>query len=171
VFGPQKGATAAQVSLLTRRLTLLAEQFRSRTDVDVTALEGGGAAGGLAGGLAAIGARLVPGFDVVAEAAGLESALDDALLAVTGEGKVDGSSLDGKVVAGVIDWCDELGVPNVAVVGGQVTDDARARLAEVAGVQVLALTERVWQTDEAFERAALLVEEATVEAGRRALGQ
>jgi len=65
----------------------------------------------------------------------------------------------------------ELGVPNVAVVGGQVTDDARARLAEVAGVQVLALTERVWQMDEAFERAALLVEEATVEAGRRALGQ
>ena len=95
VFGPQKGATAAQVSLLTRRLTLLAEQYRSRTGVDVNALEGGGAAGGLAGGLAAIGARLVIGFDVVAEAAGLESALADALLAVTGEGKVDASSLEG----------------------------------------------------------------------------
>jgi glycerate kinase len=171
VFGPQKGATAAQVSLLTRRLTLLAEQFRSRTGVDVTTLEGGGAAGGLAGGLAAIGARLVIGFDVVAEAAGLESALADALLAVTGEGRVDASSLEGKVVAGVIDWCEELGVPTVAVVGGQVTDDARTRLSEIAGVQVLALTERVWQPEEAFERAALLVEEATVEAGRRALAQ
>ena len=52
------------------------------------------------------------------------------------------------------------------VIAGQVTDDARARLAEIAGVQVLALTDRVWQPEEAFERAALLVEEATVEAGR-----
>jgi glycerate kinase len=171
VYGPQKGASDAQVALLTRRLGLLAHQFEARTGVDVTRLEGGGAAGGLAGGLAAIGARIVPGFDVIAEGAQFDAALEGALVAVTGEGKVDATSLEGKVVAGVVDWCEELGVPRVGIIGGQVTDDARARLEAHAGVQILALTERAWHEQEAFERAALLLEEAAVEAGRAALAQ
>ena len=70
VYAPQKGASSAQVALLTRRLEQLAGVYRQRTGVDVTQLEGGGAAGGLAGGLAALGARLEPGFEVVAQAAG-----------------------------------------------------------------------------------------------------
>jgi glycerate kinase len=166
VYGPQKGASNAQVSLLTRRLQRLAEQYRARTERDVTTLEGAGAAGGLAGGLAAIGARLAPGFDVVAEAVGLEQALDDAVIAVTGEGRLDVTSLAGKVVGGVLDWCEDLGVPRVGVIAGQVTDDARTVLAARADVNVLALTDRVWHAGEAFERARLLVEEAAVEAGR-----
>jgi len=170
IYGPQKGATDAQVALLSRRLQTLADQYRTRTGVDVTALAGAGAAGGLAGGLAAIGAHLVPGFDAVAEAVGLEVLLDDAALVITGEGKVDASSLAGKVVGGVLDWASDAGVDNVAVVAGQVTDDARAALAERPNTQVLALTERVWQASEAFTRAALLVEEAAIEAARNALG-
>ncbi|MCZ7528129.1 MAG: glycerate kinase [Acidimicrobiia bacterium] len=86
VYGPQKGATAAQVSLLTRRLQRLADEYVDRLGRDVRDLEGGGAAGGLAGGLAAIGATLEPGFEVVARAADLESALEGADLVVTGEG-------------------------------------------------------------------------------------
>jgi glycerate kinase len=170
VFAPQKGASAAQVSLLTRRLQMLADQYRSRTGVDVTRLTGAGAAGGLAGGLAAIGAELAPGFDVVAEAVGLETALDGADLAMTGEGKFDASSLAGKVVGGVLAWADELDVAGVAIVAGQVADDARDALAERRGVQVLALTDRVWQSSETYARTALLVEEAAIEAGRNALG-
>ncbi len=172
VYGPQKGASDAQVALLTRRLVRLADQYRARTGVDVSSLPGAGAAGGLAGGLAAIGARLAPGFDVVADAVGLEAAIEDAAFVVTGEGKVDGSSLEGKVVGGVLDWCDDLGVPAAAVIAGQVTDDARTDLEGRTGsrVQVLALTDRVWQEAEAYERAALLLEEAAIEAGRNALG-
>lgn len=169
VYGPQKGATPAQVALLTRRLERLAGEYLARTGVDVTALEGAGAAGGLAGGLAAIGARLAPGFDVVAEAAGLEAALEGAALAVTGEGRLDVSSLEGKVVGGVLEWCADLGVPRAAVIAGQVTDEARAAVA-AANVRVDALTDRVWDEREAFERAALVLEEAAVEAGRWALG-
>jgi glycerate 2-kinase len=107
VYGPQKGATPAQVSLLTRRLARLADEYRNRTGVDVTVLEGGGAAGGLAGGLTAIGARLEPGFDVVARAAGLDRALEDADLVVTGEGRLDRTSFEGKVVGGVLEWAAE----------------------------------------------------------------
>jgi len=170
VYGPQKGASGAQVALLTRRLQTLSEQYRSRTGVDVTQLTGAGAAGGLAGGLAAIGAELAPGFEVVAEAVGLEAAFEGADLAITGEGKLDASSLAGKVVGGVLAWADELGVANVAIVAGQATDEARAALAEHAGVQVLALTDRVWQASETYTRTALLVEEAAIEAARNALG-
>jgi glycerate kinase len=169
VYGPQKGATGAQVALLTRRLELLAQQYEQRTGVDVRQLEGGGAAGGLAGGLAAIGAHLAPGFDVIADALDLEEVLDDALLAVTGEGQLDASSLEGKVVGGVVDWCEEIGVPAVAIIAGQITDEGRERALAHPGVQVLSLTERAFQPSEAFERAALLVEEAAIEAGSAVL--
>jgi glycerate 2-kinase len=169
VYGPQKGASPAQVSLLTRRLQRLADLYRTRTGIDVTTLAAAGSAGGLAGGLAAIGAQLVPGFDAVAEAVGLESACEGAVLVATGEGKLDVSSLEGKVVGGVLAWAADLGVPRVAVIAGQVTDDARAALADRPGVEVLALTDRVWQAGEAYARAALLVEEAAVEAGCTAL--
>jgi glycerate kinase len=169
VYGPQKGASDAQVALLGRRLERLAEQYARRRGVDVTTVEGAGAAGGLAGGLFAIGARLEPGFDVVAAAVGLEDAFDGATLVVTGEGRLDATSFEGKVVGGVLDWAGDLGVEHCAVVAGTVDDDAREELA-VRHTQVLALTDRVWQEDEAFSRAALLVEEAAVEAARHALG-
>ena len=96
MFAPQKGATDAQVSLLTRRLASLAEQYEQRTGVDVRTLSGAGAAGGLAGGLAAIGAEIEPGFDVVANAVGLDDALDGVDLVVTGEGRLDATSFDGQ---------------------------------------------------------------------------
>ena len=63
----------------------------------------------------------------------------------------------------------DAGVPHVAVIAGQVTDDAREEMAVHAGAQVLALTDRVWQSGEAFSRAAVLVEEAALEAGRAVL--
>jgi glycerate kinase len=169
VFAPQKGASEAQVALLTRRLASLAAQYEQRTGVDVRAVPGGGAAGGLAGGLAAIGAELEPGFDVVAGAVDLERALEDVDLVVTGEGKLDGTSFAGKVVGGVLEWTADAGVPHVAVIAGQVTPEARDEMALYANAQLLALTDRVWQSAEAFSRAAVLVEEAALEAGRTVL--
>jgi glycerate kinase len=168
VFGPQKGASPAQVQLLARRLVRLADEYEARTGVDVRTIEGAGAAGGLAGGLAALGARLEPGFDVVAQAAGLDAALQGAGLVVTGEGRVDASSFAGKVVGGVLEWAAEEGVAHLGLIAGQVTDDAREELGVLGPVRVLALTERVWQSGEAFARAATLVEEAAVELGRDA---
>jgi glycerate 2-kinase len=168
VYGPQKGASDAEVQLLTRRLARLAEQYASRTGVDVLEVDGGGAAGGLAGGLAAIGARIEPGFDVVANAAGLDAALDGADLVLTGEGKVDASSFAGKVVGGVLEWAADVGIPARGVIAGQITNEARDELS-VLGAWADALTDRVWQSGEAFTRAALLVEEAAIDLARRAL--
>ena len=67
LFAPQKGATPAQVELLRRRLQRLAQVYLDEHGVDVLALPGAGAAGGLAGGLAAAGATLIEGFDLVAD--------------------------------------------------------------------------------------------------------
>jgi glycerate kinase len=168
-YGPQKGASDAQVELLTRRLARLADTYRARTGVDVESLDGAGAAGGLAGGLAALGARLEPGFDVVAHAAGLDDAFEGVTMVLTGEGRTDVTSFEGKVVGSVLEWAAELGVEARAVVAGQMTDEAREELS-VLGARGYALVDRVWQAGEAFARAATLVEEAALEAGRAALG-
>lgn len=117
IFGPQKGATPAQVELLRRRLERLVQMYIEDHEVDVSALPGAGAAGGLAGGLAAIGARLVPGFELIADELGLAELVEGADLVITGEGLVDDQSFRGKVVGGVIEIAEELGVPVVIVCG------------------------------------------------------
>src|SRR4051794_13204752 len=109
VFAPQKGASPEQVQVLRERLARL----------DVPDLPGSGAAGGLAGGLPAIGARLLPGFDLVAERVGLRERLAAADLVVTGEGLVDATSLAGKVVGRVLDRARGAGT-EVLVVAGDV---------------------------------------------------
>jgi glycerate kinase len=116
-FGPQKGATPAQVALLERRLERLAQVYEEDHGVDVRHLEGGGAAGGLAGGLAALGARLMPGFDLVADLIDLEDRLEGADLVVTGEGFVDEQSFEGKAVGGVLELAAAAGVPALVVAG------------------------------------------------------
>ncbi len=124
VFAPQKGATPAQVELLTRRLEALVEVYRDDYGVDVTELEGAGAAGGLAGGLACVGAELIPGVELVADALALADAMEDADLVVTGEGHLDEESFRGKVVGGVAELAAESGVRCVAVVGDADEVDA-----------------------------------------------
>jgi glycerate kinase len=109
VFAPQKGATPDQVRILRERLAKLV----------VPDLPGSGAAGGLAGGLAAVGARLLPGFDLVADRLGLEGHLVEADLVVTGEGVLDATSFTGKVVGRVLERAKAAGV-EALVIGGDV---------------------------------------------------
>jgi glycerate kinase len=135
VFGPQKGASPAQVELLRRRLERLAQLYLEDHGVDVRDLPGAGAAGGLAGGLAAVGARLESGFDLVADVVDLDERLEGCDLVVTGEGFVDEQSFDGKVVGGIVDLAAALEVP-VLVVAGEVM----APMPD--GVATVSLTER-----------------------------
>jgi glycerate 2-kinase len=117
-FAPQKGATPAQVALLRGRLERLAQDYRQESGVDVSAVEGAGAAGGLAGGLLTVGARLVPGFHLVADMIDLPERMGAADLVVTGEGHLDEWSFRGKAVGGVVELADEAGV-DVVIVAGQ----------------------------------------------------
>jgi glycerate kinase len=89
-----------------------------------------GAAGGLSGGLwAAFGARLVPGAAYVLGLLGFDRHLDDADGAVTGEGRLDSQSLEGKLVGEVAKRCRDAGVPLHAIAGQVDLDqDSVARL-------------------------------------------
>ncbi|HEX2849562.1 MAG TPA: glycerate kinase, partial [Acidimicrobiales bacterium] len=149
VFAPQKGATEKQVELLTRRLERLAQVYDDELGVDVRELAGSGAAGGLAGGLAAIGATLVPGFDLVADAIDLLARVEGADLVVTGEGFLDEQSFEGKAVGGVCEIADDAGVPVVVVAG-----DVLAGLEVPKGVEVVSLVERFGEERARSETAA-----------------
>jgi glycerate kinase len=103
VFGPQKGASPEDVRVLDEALGHYAAVIRRDLALDVRNQPGAGAAGGLGAGLVAfLGARLRPGFEVVAEAVGLPDRLASAEVAVTGEGKYDRSTERGKAPAGVL---------------------------------------------------------------------
>lgn len=118
VFGPQKGADAGAIDRLDRGLATFAEVLSTQTGVDVQALSGAGAAGGAAGGMAAmLGARIVPGAQLVLDAVGLADALEGASLCITGEGRLDDQTLQGKAPAEVAAMCRDSGVPCVGVCG------------------------------------------------------
>ena len=118
VYGPQKGASADDVVVLDRALAHLAAVVERDIGVDLRDEPGAGAAGGLGFGLMAfLGARIRPGVDVVADALGLPRAMAAADLAITGEGRLDGQSLRGKIPAGILRLGRELSVPVVIVCG------------------------------------------------------
>ena len=117
VFGPQKGASPTQVELLRRRLERLAQVYAETYGVAVDDIEGSGAAGGLAGGLACVGAELANGFELLAEEVDLYGRIERADLVVTGEGALDATSFQGKVVGGVGELAAAAGVPVLTVVG------------------------------------------------------
>jgi len=134
VFGPQKGASPAEVELLRRRLERLAQVYDEEYGVAVGDLPRAGAAGGLAGGLAAIGASLVDGVDLVADELALDELVDGVDLVVSGEGHLDASSFEGKVVGGVAAHATALAVP-LFVVAGRVDPEVAARVDAVSLVE------------------------------------
>lgn len=135
VFGPQKGASPEDVAELERRLAAM-EELRPVADVP-----GAGAAGGLGAALAALGAELVPGIELVLEAVAFTERLRGATLVVTGEGKVDETSAHGKVPAGVVRACAAHGVP-CAVFGGLVERAGARALYALGAAAVLPLSGR-----------------------------
>lgn len=139
VFAPQKGASAAQVALLRTRLQQLVARYRAEYGVDVSAVDGGGAAGGLAGALYAVGGVIRPGFELVADHVDLAERIEQAELVVTGEGYLDAQSLDGKVVGGVLELAAELGRPAV-VLAGDADDDVVGALRAGDGPGCVAVT-------------------------------
>ena len=121
-FAPQKGATPPQVKFLQNRLERLAQIYYEERKVDVTTLPMAGAAGGLAGALASVGGKLINGFEAVAENMGLLELIEETDLVITGEGEVNASSFDGKVVGGILQLAEETNTQAI-VIAGQVHEN------------------------------------------------
>lgn len=123
VFGPQKGADDESVRLLDKGLKHLSNQLIKQLDLDVAQTPGAGAAGGLGAGIMAfLDGTLESGIETVLDTVRFNTLLNDADLVFTGEGKIDGQSLRGKVVVGVTRRAKKQNVPVVAVVG-DIGDD------------------------------------------------
>ncbi len=151
VYGPQKGATPSEVDQLDEALFRYAMVVRRHFGIDLANMPGAGAAGGLAGGLVAfLGARLASGFDLVAEATGLRERLASADLVVTGEGRFDAQSTQGKVTGRLMDLAAGAGKP-VVLFAGQSIEAGAART-----IQSIEPDER-----RAMENAAELLTELT----------
>ena len=154
VFGSQKGASPAQVQFLTTRLEKLVHVYQQNYGVDVSEISGAGAAGGLAGGLAALGAQLVPGFDLVAEEVELDVLLSDVDVVITGEGFMDSESFAGKVVGSMAELASEWKI-QIAAICGEIHPDVRSLIKSVSLVETFG-------RDEAFARPLHCIEHAAL---------
>ena len=118
VYGPQKGATPEQIIQLDNGLMSLTEVIKKKYNLEVRDMKGAGAAGGLGMGLVAFaGAKLQSGIDAVLTVAKFREKLEWADLVITGEGRIDGQTINGKVPVGVAKLAAEKNVPVIAIVG------------------------------------------------------
>lgn len=159
VYAPQKGAAPEDVASLDAGLSRLAQVLRRDLGVDVERVPGAGAAGGAgAGALAFLGARLVPGVDLLLDLVGFDDALPGAALVLTGEGSFDRQTLAGKAPLGVARRARAAGVP-VAVLAGRVdlTPAERNGLAALGVVDVRELLELEPNPERAVQDAAALL--------------
>ncbi|HZW54207.1 MAG TPA: glycerate kinase [Candidatus Elarobacter sp.] len=154
VFGPQKGASSADVAFLDRGLARLADAMTAATGRDLRHRPGAGAAGGLGWALAsACGAQLERGVALVAAVRGLSGALRGADWCFTGEGRIDAQTLRGKVVDGVAALAREAGVRVVVAFGGSV-DLAAERELRARGVRCVPIAPGPLSLEEAMRTAA-----------------
>ena len=118
IFGPQKGATAAMVEQLDAGLRHYADVIARDLGRQVADVPGAGAGGGIgAAMLVFLGGRLRPGSEIVADAVGLDAAVADADLVLTGEGRIDSQTIHGKTPVGVARVAQRHGKPVIAVAG------------------------------------------------------
>jgi glycerate kinase len=161
VYAPQKGADAAQVQQLDKGLRQLAAVLEESTGRQLADKPGTGAAGGIAISLQSyFDVQLVPGIELISEAAGLEKAMQQANLAITGEGKIDAQTLQGKVIAKIIEQAAWAGVPVLACCG-VLDEDAWTgnTLRKLAGI--ITLTDAETDSAYAIKHAASLLTQRT----------
>jgi len=138
VYGPQKGASPAEVAELDAALARWADAVQRATGVDAAGTAGAGAAGGVGfAALAVLGARLEPGIDLILALVRFREALPGARLVITGEGSLDAQTLHGKAPAGVAAAARSAGIPVVAVAGRSLLSAAELEPAGILAAYAL----------------------------------
>ena len=151
IFGPQKGATSQQIIFIEEGLKHLAEIVKTSLGIDVSKIEGGGAAGGLAAGLSAfLGAEIRSGFDFVAHTINLEKHLHKADIVITGEGRYDKQSSNGKTTGRIKKLCQEQNKPCIIFTGETASKDK----------DIWTITDSTIDKEQSMSKASLFLEQA-----------
>ena len=172
VYGPQKGASAEQITRLDAAMSNWAQVLGRATGTDLATHPGAGAAGGVGfAAMAALGATLRPGIDMVLELVGLRGHLPGADLVITGEGSLDRQSLAGKAPIGVADAARRAGVPVVAVCGRTSLDVGELRRAAITTAYALTdlepdVTRCIAEAGPLLERIGAIVARSQLSADR-----
>ena len=157
IFGPQKGATPAMVQTLDQALARFADLTAQVTGQDLRQAQGAGAAGGLGfAAMAWLNAQMRPGVDVVADLTQLSSHLSGADLVITGEGRMDSQTLQGKTPWGVMQLAHNQNIPVIAIVGS--LGHGYQNLYPAGLTAAFSLTNGPIELSEALEHAAELLE-------------
>ena len=153
IFGPQKGASEQMVAELDRNLGHYAKLIKRDLGVDVDQVQGAGAAGGLGAGLMAfMGAQLRSGVDIVVDAVGLDAAICDADLVITGEGRMDSQTINGKTPVGVAKIAKRCQKPVIGIAGSLAAD---VTVVHDNGIDaVFSILHRICGIDDALGNAA-----------------
>ncbi|MEK3992247.1 glycerate kinase [Robertmurraya sp. FSL R5-0851] len=139
IFGPQKGASTEDVTLLDQALLNFSEITQKQKEIDLCQIVGGGAAGGMGAALVAfLDASIQSGIDVIMEAIKFEEIIKDANFIITGEGKLDSQTLSGKVIAGVSKVAKKRRIPVIALCGGlQINSTQMDELGIIGGFSIV----------------------------------
>lgn len=160
VYGPQKGATPAMIRELDTALARLGEVLSAAVGRDLAGIPGSGAAGGLgAGVLGFLGGRFQSGIEMVIEATGLRSRMGGADIVLTGEGRLDDQTAQGKAPAGVARLAGELGIPVLAIGGSLAPESTVLYTQGIAGMMPTA--PGPVSLEEAMARAGEFLTDAT----------
>ncbi len=163
VFSPQKGADARTVEALEMHLTNLADVVATDLECDFRDTPGAGAAGGIGFGLLSFcGAKIRSGFDVVAEVLRIEERIAACDLVITGEGRLDAQTLEGKGPAGIAALARKHGKPVLAF-AGSIADDRE--VADIFTATCPIIDEPV-SLAEAMARGAEFLERAAIRSAR-----
>jgi len=166
VFGPQKGASDPMVKKLELALSKFSDAVLHHTGKDITSVRHGGAAGGVAAGLQGVlNAKLVRGIDCFLDLAGFEAALLKADLVITGEGRLDEQTLEGKGPVGVAVRARQKKIPVIAL-AGSIAPEAIPALGRYFD-QLLPISDGSVALEIVLRQTASNLERAAVELGKR----
>ena len=165
IYGPQKGGTPEMVMQLDTSLKNFAEVIRKQLNTDIENIPGAGAAGGLGGGLIAFtGAKLVSGFQLVAEILDLENRIAHADIVITAEGKLDAQTINEKAPFGVAQLAKKHNKPVIGVAG--TLGMGYEKLYDSGFDLLISIVNQPLSLSEAIQKASELVEKCGFQIGK-----
>ena len=160
VYGPQKGATTETILKLDKGLKNFARVVKEKYGKDISRLPGAGAAGGLgAGAMVFLNARLRSGVELVMDITMFEDHLKNADLIITGEGKIDDQSFQGKVLSGITKLAKKYNLPVIAVCGDLKLDIRKLKNHGI--IQAISLVDYFGSVEQAMHSTRTGITEVT----------